>query len=297
MSVPFWNYLFTCDRIPIFLRKRRDYFNNATRLWLWRRVYRIHHLYLMAWLDIFILSLVEGLTEFIPVSSTGHILLVGKLLNLSPTEFQKAFDIVIQFGAIAAVVVLYHQQFKWNFAFYKKLAIAFIPAGVFGFLLKDKVSEMMESTAVVAWALIIGGLVMIALDRFYKKGTTTELSEKNAFLIGLFQCLALIPGISRSGATIVGAQLLGITKEKSAEFSFLLAVPTITAASLYKLWKVRSLIESHHILQLLVGIVLSFIFAIIAIRFFLAIVKRSGFGWFGGYRIVLGIFFLVTLNK
>lgn len=251
----------------------------------------------MAWLDIFILSLVEGLTEFIPVSSTGHILLVGQYLNLSPTEFQKAFDVVIQFGAIAAVMVLYHQQFKWNFSFYKKLAIAFIPAGVLGFLLKDKVSEMMESTAIIAWALIIGGLVMIALDRLYKKGTITELSEKNAFLIGLCQCIALIPGVSRSGATIVGSQLLGITKEKSAEFSFLLAVPTITAASLYKLWKVRSLIEASHILQLAVGIVLSFVFAIIAIRFFLAIVKRSGFGWFGVYRIVLGIFVLISIYK
>lgn len=251
----------------------------------------------MAWLDIFILSLVEGLTEFIPVSSTGHLILVGRFLNLSPTEFQKAFDVVIQFGAIAAVVVLYHQKFKWDFAFYKKLTIAFIPAGVFGFLLKDKVSELMENTAVVAWALIIGGLIMIALDRFYKKGTITELSEKNAFIIGFYQCLALIPGVSRSGATIVGSQLLGLTKEKSAEFSFLLAVPTITAATLYKLWKVRSIIETTHILQLVVGIGLSFIFAIIAIRFFLAIVKRSGFAWFGVYRIVIGLLVLVNLYK
>lgn len=250
----------------------------------------------MAWLDIFILSFVEGLTEFIPVSSTGHIILAGHLLQLNPTEFQKAFDVVIQFGAILAVVALYHREFRPNFIFYRKLLIAFLPAGIIGFLLKDKVNELMESTAVVAWALIIGGLIMIALDRFYKKGTVTELSEKNAFLIGLYQCLALIPGVSRSGATIIGSQLLGITKEKSAEFSFLLAVPTITAASIYKLWKVRSLIEASHVLQLAVGIGLSFIFAIIAIRFFLAIVKRSGFGWFGVYRIVIGVIVLTTLK-
>jgi undecaprenyl-diphosphatase len=251
----------------------------------------------MSWIDIFILSLVEGLTEFIPVSSTGHLILAGHILNLSATEFQKAFDIVIQFGAILAVVVLYRKQFRWNFSFYKKLAIAFLPVGVIGFLLKDKVSEMMESTAIVAWALIIGGIVMIALDRFYKKGTLTNLSEKNAFLIGLFQCLALVPGVSRSGATIIGSQLLGMTKEKAAEFSFLLAVPTITIASLYKLYKVRSLIEVSHLAQMAVGILLSFVFAIVAIRFFIEVVKRSGFGWFGVYRIILGVFVLVSIYK
>ena len=251
----------------------------------------------MSWFDIFILSLVEGLTEFIPVSSTGHLILAGHVLNLSSTEFQKAFDVVIQFGAILAVVVLYHKQFRWDFSFYKKLAIAFLPAGVFGYLLKDKVSQMMENTAIVAWALIVGGIIMIALDRLYKKGTITELSDKNAFLIGCFQCLALIPGVSRSGSTIIGSQLLGMTKEKAAEFSFLLAVPTITIASLYKLYKVRSLIEVSHLTQMAVGILLSFIFAIIAIRFFLEVVKRSGFGWFGVYRIIIGVGVLVLLYK
>lgn len=221
---------------------------------------------------------------------------MSALLKLQTTEFQKAFDVVIQFGAILAVVFLYRNQFKWNFEFYKRLALAFIPAGLIGFLLRNHVAVMMESTAIIAWALIVGGIIMIFVDRFVRVGKIDTLNDRSAILIGLFQCLALVPGVSRSGATIVGAQILGVTKEKAAEFSFLLAVPTITAASLYKLLKVHSLITTENALHLLVGIVLSFVFAIAAIKFFITIVKRFGFFWFGIYRIILGVLVLVALN-
>ena len=250
----------------------------------------------MSFLDVFILALIEGLTEFLPVSSTGHIILMSAVLKLQTSEFQKAFDVVIQFGAILAVVYLYRDQFKWNFDFYKRLALAFIPAGAIGFLLRNHVAIMMESTSIIAWALIAGGIIMILVDRFLKQGSISFLTDRSALLIGLFQCLALVPGVSRSGATIVGAQLLGITKEKAAEFSFLLAVPTITAASLYKLLKVHHLITFENGLHLIVGIVLSFFFAILPIRFFIHIVKKFGFFWFGVYRIILGALVLVLLK-
>ena len=253
----------------------------------------------MSYFHILILSFVEGLTEFLPVSSTGHLILTNQFLGLESTEFSKAFDVIIQFGAIAAVLVIYKERYKFNLEFYKKLFIGFIPAAVIGFITKKLVSDMMESAVVVAWALIIGGLVMIATDWFFSRKVieNKSVNYKNSFLIGLSQCLALIPGVSRSAATIVSGQLVGLNKKDAAEFSFFLAVPTLTAATFYKLWKIKDIIRTEDMSQLLVGTALSFIFALIAIRFFLAIVKNYGFKWFGVYRIILGTVVLFMLKS
>lgn len=253
----------------------------------------------MSYFHILILSFVEGLTEFLPVSSTGHLILTNHFLGLESSEFSKAFDVIIQFGAIAAVLVIYKERFKFNLEFYKKLLIGFLPAAVIGFLAKKLVSDMMESAAVVAWALIVGGIIMIITDWiFSRKGDSNEpVNYKNSFIIGLSQCLALIPGVSRSASTIVSGQMVGLSKKDAAEFSFFLAVPTLTAATVYKLWKIRDIVHTEHLAQLTVGTFFSFVFAIFAIRFFLAIVKNYGFKWFGVYRIILGAIVLFTFKS
>lgn len=253
----------------------------------------------MSYFHILILSFVEGLTEFLPVSSTGHLILTNHFLGLESSEFSKAFDVIIQFGAIAAVLVIYKERFKFNLDFYKKLFVGFLPAAIIGFLAKKLVSDMMESATVVAWALIIGGIVMIITDWiFSRKGEENKpVTYKNSFLIGLSQCLALIPGVSRSASTIVSGQMVGLSKKDAAEFSFFLAVPTLTAATVYKLWKIRNIVHTEHLTQLAVGTVFSFIFAIFAIRFFIAIVKNYGFKWFGVYRIILGAIVLFTFKS
>lgn len=249
----------------------------------------------MTLITIFILSLVEGLTEFLPVSSTGHLILTSHFLGLEQNDFLKAFEVIIQFGAIMAVVVLYFKKFKLNFTFYKKLMIGAAPALVAGFILKNKIDALLDSTTVVAWSLIIGGLIFIATDIYLKPNSSkNEVTELDSFKIGLFQCFALIPGVSRSGATIVGAQFLKYTKTAAAEFSFFLAVPVLSAATIYKTWKIRSLIDSHHLGQLAIGTFLSFVFALLAIKFFIKIVSKYGFKWFGVYRIILGV--LVLFN-
>lgn len=248
----------------------------------------------MTTIEVIILSFIEGLTEFLPVSSTGHIIIASSFLNMTPTDFTKAFDVIIQFGAILAVVLLYRNQLKWDFNLYKKLLFAFIPAAALGFLFKNKIDFLLESTTVVAWALIIGGVVLIVTDSILKNKSDDTLTEARAWKIGLFQCLALIPGVSRSAATIIGGQLIGLSKPKAAEFSFLLAVPTLGAATFYKLWKVRNLLESSQIFNLTLGVVLSFIFALLAIQFFIKFVSRHGFKYFGIYRIVLGVFVLIV---
>jgi undecaprenyl-diphosphatase len=174
-----------------------------------------------------------------------------------------------------------------------------LPAAIIGFLGKKLVSDMMESTVVVAWALIIGGIIMIITDWIFSRQTENQnpVTYKNSLVIGLSQCLALIPGVSRSAATIVSGQMMGLSKKDAAEFSFFLAVPTLTAATLYKLWKIKDIIHVEHVYHLTVGIILSFIFAILAIRFFLAIVKNYGFKWFGVYRIILGAVVLFTFKS
>lgn len=251
----------------------------------------------MTWLDVFLLSLVEGLTEFMPVSSTGHLILAGSLLNIKPNEFTKAFDVIIQFGAILAVLYLYRERLRWDFSFYKKVFIAFLPAAVIGFIFKDKINQLLESTSVVAWALIIGGIILIFIDSLFRHQTKTEISEGSALLIGFMQCIAMIPGVSRSAATIIGGQVAGLSREKAAEFSFLLAIPTMGAATLYKLWKIRHILEPSQTTHLLAGVFLSFVFSIFAIKFFIAILNRYGFRYFGIYRIAVGLFVLFLIHS
>lgn len=251
----------------------------------------------MTILHVFILSFIEGLTEFLPVSSTGHLILASAFLKIEPTDFTKAFDIIIQFGAIFAVVFLYYDRLKWDISFYTKIFLAFIPAAIFGFLFKKKIDVLLESTAVVAWALIVGGIFLLFIDSFFKKNSSVEVTVRQSGFIGLAQCLAFIPGVSRSAASIIGAQAVGLTREKAAEFSFILAIPTLTAATLYKLWKIRALLDSTQSFNLILGIFLSFLFALIAIRFFISILNRYGLKYFGIYRIFLGCVVLYYNSK
>lgn len=248
-------------------------------------------------LHIFILSLIEGLTEFLPISSTGHLILTSAILEIPPSDYLKAFEIIIQFGAILAVVVLYRSRLKWNFEYYRKVFFAFLPAAVVGFLLKDYLTNLLDSSLVVAWALIAGGVVLLFVDSFFKNNTGSEFSTKKAVFVGFLQCLALIPGVSRSAATIIGGQLAGLTREKAAEFSFILAIPTLSAATFYKLWKIRAQLDVGQSFDLVLGVLLSFVFAVIAIRFFITILNKYGLKYFGIYRIVLGAIVLYVHGK
>ncbi len=251
----------------------------------------------MPFLHILILSIIEGLTEFLPISSTGHLILTSAILEIPPSEYLKAFEIIIQFGAILAVIVLYRARLKWNFEYYKKVFFAFLPAAVLGFLLKDYLTALLDSTVVVAWALIAGGVVLLFVDSFFKRNADSELSAKKSVFVGFLQCLALIPGVSRSAATIIGAQLAGLTREKAAEFSFILAIPTLSAATFYKLWKIRAQLDVSQSFDLVLGVLLSFVFAIIAIRFFITILNKYGLKCFGIYRIIIGAIVLYVHGK
>ncbi len=242
--------------------------------------------------NILILSVIEGLTEFLPISSTGHLILTSAFLKLESTEFLKAFEIIIQFGAILAVVILYKNKLRWDFNFYKKVFYAFLPAAMIGFLLKDRLSDLLGSTLVVAWALIIGGVILLFVDSLFKKNAGEELTNMQAWAVGFIQCLALIPGVSRSASTIIGSQLAGLTRAKAAEFSFILAIPTLTAATLYKLWKIRALLDVTQTFDLGLGVLLSFIFALLAVRLFITVLNKYGLKYFGIYRIVLGFIVL-----
>ncbi len=249
----------------------------------------------MSYLHVVILALVEGLTEFLPVSSTGHLILTSHFLGLTSDDFLKAFQVIIQFGAIMAVVVMYFKRFmKVDLDFYKKIAFGSLPILIAGFLLKDVIDQWLDSTVIVAWSLVIGGIIFIIADVYIKPTAGKHtISIPDSIKIGLIQCIALIPGVSRSGATILGAQTLRYEKHEAAEFSFFLAVPTLTAATLYKTYKIRHIIDSSNAPLLILGIILSFICAWIAIKGFIAFVSKHGFKWFGFYRIVLGIMVLI----
>ena len=265
-------------------------------------------------LDLFqtiIIAIVEGLTEFLPVSSTGHMIIAQNILGVESTEFVKAFTFIIQFGAILSVVCLYWKRFfrlnhtpapegasalkrfLHTYDFYWKLFVAFIPAAVLGLLFSDMIDAMLESVTVVAVMLIIGGVFMLFCDKLFGNGSEkTELTEKRAFYIGLFQCISMIPGVSRSMATIVGGMAQKLTRKAAAEFSFFLAVPTMFAATVYKMFKLfmeggTEIIVSN-MNALIVGNVVAFIVAMLAIKFFISFVTKYGFAAFGWYRIIVG---------
>lgn len=265
-----------------------------------------------------VIAIVEGLTEFLPVSSTGHMIIAQNVLGVESTEFVKAFTFIIQFGAILSVVILYWKRFfrlnrmpapegasfvrrlLHKYDFYWKLLVAFIPAAVLGLLCSDAIDAMLESVTVVAVMLIVGGVFMLFCDRIFNKGSEqTELTEKRAFLIGLFQCISMIPGVSRSMATIVGGMAQRLTRKDAAEFSFFLAVPTMFAATVYKLAKLfmegGTEILRENLAALIVGNVVAFIVALLAIKFFIAFVTKYGFKAFGWYRIIVGAVILILL--
>lgn len=270
-------------------------------------------------LETIIIAIVEGLTEFLPVSSTGHMIITQNLLGVESTEFVKAFTFIIQFGAILSVVVLYwkrffqlnntpapegasaFKRFLHKYDFYWKLFVAFIPAAVLGLLFSDLIDEMLESVTVVAVTLIIGGVFMLFCDKIFSKGSeSTKLTEKRAFWIGMFQCISMIPGVSRSMATIVGGMAQKLTRKAAAEFSFFLAVPTMFAATLFKMLKIFMEPEGMQILKdnlstLIIGNVVAFIVAMLAIKFFISFVTKYGFKAFGWYRIIVGGIILAML--
>lgn len=247
-----------------------------------------------------ILGIVEGITEFLPVSSTAHLILTSHALGLADTEFVKSFEIIIQLGAILSVVVLYWRKFL-DLDVIKKLVVAFIPTGILGLTLYKVVKGyLLGNLTVVLWSLAIGGVVLILLRRFEKDDRDeidfSEITYGRALLIGLFQSIAMVPGVSRSAATIVGGSLIGITKRTIVEFSFMLAVPTMLAASLLDLYKSHGAIAGH-VPALATGFVVSFVMAILAIASFLAFIKRRDFSWFGWYRIALAlVYFLVFIR-
>ena len=266
----------------------------------------------MSILDTIIIAIVEGLTEFLPVSSTGHMIIAQNILGVPSDDFVKAFTFIIQFGAILSVVVLYwkrffrlnttpapegagaFKRFLHKYDFYWKLFVAFIPAAILGFLFNDAIDAMLESVEVVAVTLILGGIFMLFSDKIFNKGSEeTTLTEKKAFNIGLFQCISMIPGVSRSMATIVGGMAQKLTRKAAAEFSFFLAVPTMLAATLFKMLKLFTDENSAQVLKenvdtLIIGNVVAFIVAMLAIKFFINFVTKYGFKAFGWYRIIIG---------
>ena len=260
-------------------------------------------------LTIILLGIVEGLTEFIPVSSTGHLVLAGELLGFS-SEASGTFEIVIQLGAILAVIVLYYRRFTdvilgllkrdpGAIAFTRNVLLGFLPSMVIGFLVYDAVKAMLHSPAIVCWALILGGIAILVLERILKHPrvhSVEEMSWKTALGIGLIQCFSMIPGVSRSGATIMGALSLGVERKTAAEYSFFLAVPTMLAASSYDLLKTGASLDGNAWGTIAIGFVVSFIVALVVIRWFIGIVTRYGFAPFAWYRIIVGAAALAWLS-
>lgn len=248
-----------------------------------------------------ILAIIEGLTEFLPVSSTGHMILGSSFMGIQSNNFVKLFTVTIQLGAILSVVVLYFKRFFQSLDFYFKLFVAFLPAVFFGLLLSDKIDQLLESPMGVAIALLIGGVILLFVDKWFKDGTierTEDISYLTAVKIGLFQCLSMIPGTSRSAATIVGGMSQKLSRKAAAEFSFFLAVPTMfgaTAKKLYDFYKEGYVISNDEIQLLVIGNVVAFIIAMLAIKYFITFLQTRGFRLFGWYRIIVGGILLILL--
>lgn len=255
----------------------------------------------MTLIETIVLAIVEGLTEFLPVSSTGHLIIATALLGIEPSAFVKLFTVAIQLGTILSVVVLYFKRFFKSLDFYFKLLVAFIPAAVFGLLFSDLIDNMLESPMTVAITLVIGGVILLFVDKWFNKPQledSDDISYVTALKIGLFQCLAMIPGTSRSGATIVGGMTQKLSRKAAAEFSFFLAVPTMfgaTAKKLLDFYQDGNQFTSQEVNVLIIGNVLGFIVAIIAIKSFIGFVTKYGFKAFGWYRIVIGGIIIVML--
>jgi undecaprenyl-diphosphatase len=246
-----------------------------------------------------VMSIVEGLTEFLPVSSTGHMIIAQKILTMESTEFVKVFTVNIQFGAILSVIVLYWKRFFQTWDFYWKLLIAVLPALIIGFLFSEKIDKLLENVMVVAVMLVAGGVFMLFVDKWFNYPDEKQTIDwKRSLKIGFIQCIAMIPGVSRSMATIVGGMSTKLTRKNAAEFSFFLAVPTMAAASGYKLLKLildpnSASMLSDNLVALLIGNVVAFLVAMAAIKFFINFLTRHGFKAFGYYRIVVGLAIII----
>lgn len=260
-------------------------------------------------LETIIIAIVEGLTEFLPVSSTGHMIIAQSLLGVESTPFVKAFTVIIQFGAILSVICLYWKKFfyptaersgvsywKAMYDFYARLVVGVLPAVVLGLTFNDFIESNLGNVTLVAVMLIVGGVFMLFCDRIFNKGSEdTKLTYKRAFTVGLIQCISMIPGVSRSMATIVGGMSQRLTRKAAAEFSFFLAVPTMFGATCLETYKLIShgggslLTQGNNLETLLLGSVVAFIVAILAIKFFISYVTKYGFAAFGWYRIIVGI--------
>lgn len=255
----------------------------------------------MTFIEAIILAIIEGLTEFLPVSSTGHMIIASTFMNIASDDFVKLFTVAIQFGAILSVVVVYFDRFLKDLNFYKKLIVAFIPTGILGLLFKSSVDSLLENIWVVAISLLLGGIVLVFVDRWFESNEEDgieEVSMKTGFLIGVFQSIAMVPGVSRSAATIIGGLTQKLTRRTAAEFSFFLAVPTMFMATLKSMWDERELLVksgNDEWLLLLVGNVVAFIVAYLAIKSFISFLSKYGFRFFGFYRIGVGLILLILL--
>jgi undecaprenyl-diphosphatase len=258
----------------------------------------------MDFIQSIILAIVEGLTEFLPISSTGHMIIVEKLLNVPDNEYTKMFTVAIQLGAILAVVVLYWKKFFdfKNIQFYLKLIVGVIPAVILGLLFSKKIDMLLESTTTVAIALFVGGIILLFVDNLFKNPqirSEKQVSIVNAFVIGVWQCLAMVPGVSRSAASIIGGMQQKLTRSAAAEFSFFLAVPTMLAATGYKMFKyyqdTPNGFSPEDIKLLAIGNLVAFLIAMLAIKFFINFLKKHGFRIWGFYRIILGLILFILI--
>ena len=267
----------------------------------------------MTVLEAILIAVVEGITEFLPISSTGHMIIASWLLGISEDNFTKLFEVAIQLGAIMAVVVLYYKQFfnfkRWQF--YAKLFVGVIPALILGYLFNDQIEALLQSTVTVAVSLLLGGIILLVIDDFFRNPvieTEKDLSYKKSFIIGCWQVLAMVPGVSRSASSIIGGMQQKLTRSLAAEFSFFLAVPTMFAAAAYSLFlkdwneggvdkKGYELISEspENIRAFIIGNVVAFIVALIAIRFFIKFLQIYGFRFFGAYRIIVGTILLILI--
>ncbi|MEM0576148.1 undecaprenyl-diphosphate phosphatase [Flavobacterium polysaccharolyticum] len=250
-------------------------------------------------LQAIILAIIEGITEFLPVSSTGHMIIASSFFGIAHDDFTKLFTIVIQLGAILSVVILYFKRFFQSLDFYFKLLVAFIPAVVLGLLLSDFIDGLLENPVTVAVSLLIGGFILLKVDQWFNHTTREnekEITYGQAFKIGLFQCLAMIPGVSRSGASIVGGMSQKLSRTSAAEFSFFLAVPTMLGATVkkcYDYYKDGFVLSDDQINYLIIGNIVAFIVALLAIKTFIGFLTKNGFKVFGYYRILAGIVLLI----
>lgn len=250
----------------------------------------------MSIFNAFFLGIVEGITEFLPVSSTGHLILTSRLLGIPQMDFVKTFEIAIQLGAILSVVVLYRNKFLAGSDVMKKVCAAFLPTAVIGFLFYKIIKRLLGNSRVVIWALLLGGIFLILFELFHREkekmqDSAEPISYKQAVIIGLFQSIAVIPGVSRSAATIIGGLMMGLRRDIIVEFSFLLAVPTMLAATLLDLYKSAGLFSKDQFVFLGIGFATSFVAAIFAVKFLISFIKKHSFISFGVYRILIALLF------